>query len=49
MMWLVNDVNLNDLLTNGLINVINDFIMLIAIIVIMFSMNVRLTLVSFLL
>jgi len=50
MMRLVNDVNsLNDLLTNGLINVINDFIMLIAIIVIMFSMNVRLTLVSFLL
>ncbi len=31
MMRLVNDVNsLNDLLTNGLINVINDFIMLIA-------------------
>jgi len=50
MMRLVNDVNsLNDLLTSGLINVVNDFIMLIIIVIIMFSMNVRLTLMSFIL
>ncbi|MBZ4666395.1 ABC transporter ATP-binding protein [Mahella sp.] len=50
MMRLINDVNsLNDLLTNGLINVLNDFVMLAAIIGIMFSMNTRLTLISFIL
>lgn len=50
MMRLVNDVNsLNNLLTSGLINVINDFVMLIVIVIIMFSMNVRLTLMSFIL
>jgi len=50
MMRLVNDVNsLNNLLTSGLINVVNDFVMLIVIVIIMFSMNVRLTLMSFIL
>jgi len=50
MMRLINDVSsLNDLLTNGLINVLNDFVMLAAIIGIMFTMNVRLTLISFIL
>lgn len=50
MMRVINDVNsLNDLLTNGLVNVLNDFVMLFAIMAIMFSMNVQLTLISFIL
>ena len=47
MVRIVNDVNsLNDLITNGIVNVIIDCFVLVIVLVIMFSTNVLLTLIS---
>lgn len=48
MMRIINDINAPaDLITNGFVNVLSDLVTLVGIIVIMLSMNVRLSLITF--